>query len=142
VEGEVADGRLIAVGEPTRGLEWLAGNAVLGTVLGQPVDPVDVGLVRPLDWDAKLLGKYAGAAAMIDVAVRQQDLLDRHSRLRHRRLEPRQVAAGIDEGAAHRRGAPQQGAILLQRRHWNDRRSEGRFAHFGGSAGAVPSAAD
>ena len=50
-----------------------------------------------------------------------------------RGLEPRQVAAGIDEGAAHRRGAPQQGAILLQRRHRDDRGARGAARSFGRS---------
>ena len=72
---------------------------------------------------------------MVDMAVGQQDLLDRDSGLRRRRLEPRQVAARIDERAAHRLGAPDQRAILLQRRHRNDRRAQRRLAHFHGSAG-------
>ena len=61
---------------------------------------------------------------MVDVAVGEQDLLDRHAGLGRRRLQPVEVAAGIDERAAHRLGAPQQGAILLQRGDRDDRRLE------------------
>jgi hypothetical protein len=64
------------------------------------------------------------------MTVRQQDLLDRNSRLLSRGLQARQVPARIDEGAAHRRSAPQQSAILLQGRHWNDRGAKWRLAHW------------
>ena len=106
----------------------------LRAVLGQPLDPEAVVLVRAFDRHAKLFGEDAGRAAMVDMAVGQQDLLDRDAGLRRRRLEPRQIAAGIDEGAAHRRRAPQQGAILLQRRHRDDRRAQRRARSFGPAA--------
>ena len=74
----------------------------------------------------RALRRESRPAAMVDMAVGQQDLLDRHPGLSSGGLEPRQVAARIDEGAAHRRRAPQQGAILLQRRHRDDRRAKRR----------------
>ena len=88
----------------------------LAAVIVEARDPEAIGLVRALDRHAELLRQHAGLSAMIDMAVGEQDLLDRHAMLRRRRFEPGQVAAGIDEGAAHRLGAPQQGAILLERR--------------------------
>ena len=57
----------------------------LRAVLGEPVDPEAVVLVRPFDRDAELLGEDAGLAAMVDMAVGQQDLLDRHAGLLARR---------------------------------------------------------
>ena len=69
VESQVADRHLIAVGKPSRWLEWLAGNAVLGAVLSEAVDPVNVGLMRTFDRHPEILGKNARAAAMVDVAV-------------------------------------------------------------------------
>ena len=108
VEHELADGRLVPVRQPARRLERPARDAVLGPVVRQALDPVNVGLVRAFDRHAKLLGKHARAAAMVDMAVRQQDLLDRHACLLRRRLETGQVAARIDEGAVHGRGAPDQ----------------------------------
>src|SRR5438045_1268785 len=71
---------------------------------------------------------------MVDVTVRQQDLFDRDSRLLDCGLELRQVAAGVDERPAHRPRAPDQAAILLQRRHRDDRRAKWRFAHCGGAS--------
>ena len=85
VEGELADARLVAVDEPARGFERLAGDAVFGTVLVKPLDPVDVGFVRSLDRHAELFRQDAGAPAMVDMAMRQQDLLDRHTGLLRRR---------------------------------------------------------
>ena len=55
--------------------------AVFRAVLGEPLDPEAVVLVRALDRHAELLGENAGAAAMVDMAVGQQDLLDRDARL-------------------------------------------------------------
>src|SRR5438270_6887043 len=74
---------------------------------------------------------------MVDMAVGEQDLLDRDARLARARLQPWQVAAWIYERAAHRFRAPQQRAILLQRRDRNDRRPQRRLGrgHFQGSVG-------
>jgi hypothetical protein len=66
---------------------------------------------------------------MIDMAVGQQDLLDRHPGLSSCSFQPGQIAARIDERCAHRRSAPEQGAILLQRRNRDDCRSKGLIAH-------------
>src|SRR5436305_4062548 len=71
---------------------------------------------------------------MVDMAVGQKDLLDRDSGLLGGRLQARQVAARIDERGAHCRGAPQQGAILLQRSDRDDRRAQRWLIHFRGSA--------
>ena len=103
LEGQLADGHRVAVDQPAVGLERLAGDAVARAVLVEPGDPEAVVLVRALDRHAELRGEHAGLAAMVDVAVGQQDLLDRHPGLRGRGLEPVEVAAGIDERAAHRR---------------------------------------
>ena len=101
----------------------------LRAVLCQPRDPEAVLFVRPFDRHAELFGENAGAAAMVDMAVGQQDLLDRHAGLLRGGLEPRQIPAGINEGSAHRRSAPQQSAILLQRGDRDDGRPEQGFAH-------------
>src|SRR5262245_60314467 len=74
---------------------------------------------------------------MVDVTMGQQDLLDRHAGLCRRRFQTIEVAARIDEGAQHRFGAPQQGAILLQ---WGDRDDRGlkrRVGHLAGSKVAM-----
>src|SRR3546814_13357035 len=66
---------------------------------------------------------------MVDMAVGEQYLLDRHALRLRRRLEPVEIAAGIGEDAAHRVRAPQQSAILLERRHRNDRGFHRRRRH-------------
>src|SRR3954451_5826041 len=137
VEGEVADAHMVAIVEPARRLERPAGNAVLHPILLQSVDPEVVFLVRPFDRHAELLGENSRTAAMIDMAVRKKDHLDRDASLLSRGLEPRQVAARVNEGRAHRRRAPDEGAILLQRRHRDDRRAQRRFAHFACSGAGV-----
>src|SRR6476660_4231133 len=72
---------------------------------------------------------------MVDMAMGQHDFLDRDSGLLSGRLEPSEIAARIDERAAHSLRAPQQSAVLLQRRDRDDRRAKGRLggAHFHGS---------
>src|SRR5205085_8150954 len=117
-------------------------DAVLLAILLEPVDPEQIVLVRALDGDAKLFGEHAGLAAMVDMAVGEQDLLDRYAGLGGGRFEPRQVAAGIGESAAHRLGAPDQAAILLQRRDRQDRGAQRRvlgrrLAHLAGSSVAI-----
>ena len=54
----------------------------LRAVLGEAVDPEAVVLVRALDRHAELGGEDPGRSAMVDVAVGEEDLLDRHAMLR------------------------------------------------------------
>src|SRR6185369_4177954 len=134
VQRQLADGHLVSVDKPAGGRERPTGDAVILAVLVQPSDPEDVVLVRAFDLDVQFLRENPGAAAMVDVAVRQQDLLDRHADLARGRLQARQVSARIDERPAHRLRAPDQAAILLQRSHRNDRRAKRRFAHCAGAS--------
>src|SRR3569832_1588503 len=92
VEGQFADIDLVTIGQPARRFERSAYDVIFGTVLGKTVDPVTVGLMRPLDRNAKLGGKQPGATAMVDMAVGQQDLFDRPPGLRRGRIEARPVA--------------------------------------------------
>ena len=122
-KNELPDSYIVAVNQPARRLELLPWDAIFRPILGKTVDPVTVRLVRTFDRDFKFIGKKSSASAMVDMAVGQEELLDRRPALRRGGLEPRQVAARIDDRAAHRRCAPQQGAILLERRDGDDRRS-------------------
>jgi hypothetical protein len=78
---QLADRHLVAVDQPAVGFERLAGDAVARAVLGEPGDPEAVVLVRALDLHAQLVGEDPGRSAMVDMAVGEQDLLDRHARL-------------------------------------------------------------
>src|SRR5690348_3593769 len=115
LELQFADAHLITIQEPARGLERSAGDSISCAILGQTLDPEAILLIGSFYRDAELLGKDSGTSAMVYVAVGEEDLLDRHARLICRGPQSRQVAAGIDEGSLHRFGAPQQGAILLER---------------------------
>ena len=130
VEGQVADRHRIAVDQPAVGHERLAGHAIFGAIFGQAVDPEQIVDVRALDLEAELGGEDAGRSAMVDMAVGKQDFLERHAVLRDCRLQFVEIPARIDQRALHRRGAPDQAAILLQRGHRDDRGAErGRVGH-------------
>lgn len=80
-ESEFTDAHFLTVGEPARGFEWSAGDSISGPVLGEALDPEAILLMGPFNWNSELLGENTGASAMIDVPVRDEDLLDPHSRL-------------------------------------------------------------
>src|SRR5258708_14482145 len=129
IKGEFANANLLAVGKPARRLEGAADNAVFGSVVSEAVDPIAVGLVGPLDRDAEFLAKNSCASTMVDMAMGKEDLFDRHPGLGRSALESDQIAAWVNKGTEHGRGAPEQGAILLKRRHRDDCRSKRRLAH-------------
>src|SRR5215217_6467266 len=81
VEGEFADRHCVAVLQPPARLERLAGNAITHPVILQPRYPEAVFFLRSFDRHAKLGGEDAGGPAMIDMAMGQQDFLDRHAML-------------------------------------------------------------
>ena len=62
-----------------------------------------------------------GAAGMIDVAVGQQDALDRDAELAHRVEDPIDVAAGIDHRAPLAGIVEDDRAVLQERGDGNDR---------------------
>src|SRR3546814_15172401 len=66
------------------------------------------------------LFRSASRSAMVDVAMGDEDLFDGYAMFGGRRLQPVQIAAGIDKCALHRPRAPEQRAILLERGDWND----------------------
>src|SRR6187401_3297461 len=74
---------------------------------------------------------------MVDMAVGEQDLLDGDAGLADCLTQLRQVAAGIDEGAAHGHGAPDQAAILLQRGHRDNAEAKRRLTHWASSRVAM-----
>ena len=71
----------VTVVQPARGRERPAWDA-LRTRPPQALDPEDVRLVRPLDLDAELLGEDARRPAMVDMAMGQENFLDRYASLR------------------------------------------------------------
>src|SRR3546814_16575751 len=91
-----------------------AANPVFAAVLVEPRAPEAILLVRPLDRHAEIVGERLRLAAMIDLAVGEQDLLARDAMMRGRRLPFRQIAAGIDEGALHSLGSTKDRKRVLE----------------------------
>jgi hypothetical protein len=79
-----------------------------------------VGAVRPFDRDAELLLQFGRAAGMVDMAVREPDFLDRDLALIDGAPDLYEIAARIDDDGALRLRAPQQRAVLLERRDRDD----------------------
>ena len=129
IEGEAADGDGIALGEPAirRDRSGIV-EAVTRAGLGQGVEQEPVRLVRPLDGDAEPLLQLGGAAGMVDMAMRQQDLLDLDALRVDRGLDPIQITSGIDHSADLGGVVPNQGTILLERGDRDDR-GAGRGGH-------------
>ena len=121
----------VAVGEPAIGRHRARLDAVGLALLVQVVEQRPLRLVRALDGNAaEPLAHLRRPAGMIDVPVRQQDLLRLHADLGDRRLDAVEIAAGIDHGAQHGLGIPDQRAVLLEGRH----RHDGRLEALGGGA--------
>jgi hypothetical protein len=76
--------------------------------------------MRPLDRHAEALAQLVGSGRVVDVSVREQDLLDVDALLPNRRLDPIEVAAGVDHGPDFGGVVPDQGAVLLEGRDRDD----------------------
>ena len=121
VAGTVADAELrltdlhdVAVLKPT---VWRAilgvGEARTCGVAPEPVEQIGIVFVRTFDRHAKLARQPGGAACVVEMAMRQQDLLKRHPFKRDGLANALEVAAGVDDGTPHGARAPHQRAILL-----------------------------
>lgn len=69
--------------------------------------------MRPFDRDAELARQLGCAAGMVEMAVRQKDLFQRHPFQGHRLFDPVEVPAGVDDGTLLGARTPHQGTILL-----------------------------
>jgi len=132
VKGQIPDAYGVLVLEPAVGLERLTAEAPATAVLRKLRDPVSIRFVWPFDRYPQLFRQHTGFAAVIDVAMSQQDFFDPYAGLFGSRFEPLKIAAWINEGSPQRAGAPQQTTILLERGDRRDRRAQRRsFVHFG-----------
>jgi len=131
VEGEPGELDLVAILEPAvRPESAHRREAVFRGLFRQGLDQEKVVLVRPFDRNAKVAGEVPGSRRVIEMAMRQQNLLDGHADLRRRLLDPFEVAARIAHGAAHVFVIPQKRAVLLER---CDGENGGLQAHGGNS---------
>src|SRR6266481_5964150 len=79
-----------------------------------------VGDVRAFDRHFQRVAQFRGAADMVDMAVGEPDLLDGNAGLLDGGLNLRHIAAGIDHHSLLARLVPEDGAVLLEQRHWHD----------------------
>src|SRR5690606_23395326 len=105
-------------------------------LLGQAVDPELVSPVRPDDRQRETARELGRAAGMVDVRMREQDLLELHILVAYRGEDPVEVAARVDDRAGLRALAPDEGAVLRKRR---DRYDGG--AHVRSPSGSLRAAA-
>jgi hypothetical protein len=111
----------VAVLQPAVGREALGlGHAPLGARGVDLVDPEGVVGVRPLDRDAGQRLQGRGPARMVQMAVGDPDLLQRQALVGERLHQARNLAAWIDDRGLQGLGTPDDGAVLLQRRHRRD----------------------
>ena len=84
------------------------------TLVVELVDPERLVRVRTFDRHAGALGHFGHRAAMVDVAMRDQYLLQRGAALVQQLEQAVGLAAGVDEGGAVGGGADDQRAVLLE----------------------------
>jgi hypothetical protein len=108
-ERHLADLHRVAVGQPARRRKRLGRrHAEHPRLLCQPVDPVLVVRVRPDDRHAEAARQLAGAAGVVDVRVREQDLRDAHGVPLRGSDDAIDLAARIDHRRLARPVAPDQ----------------------------------
>src|SRR5205809_6504391 len=96
VEGKVTDRDRIALVEPAVGAEIAhAGHAEALAAAHDIVEQKFVGDMRALDLDLKRVAQFRSAADMVDMAVRQPDVLNRYAGLLDRLLDFGNVRAGV-----------------------------------------------
>jgi len=106
----------ITVLEPAIRFEGLtAGKTEHAALVGHTLDPEQVVTLRPLDRHIQLARKLRRAAGVVDVSVRDQDLLDRHAELFGGRKNMIEITARIDYRGASGLLAPDDAAVLLKR---------------------------
>ena len=113
LQGFLPDLYGVAIGKPARGGEGVRGcKAVVGCDLGQGLYPELVGCVRADDGDVFLLCQLGCAAAVVYMAVGDEDLLQRNALLLRKLCDAFQLAARVYYGALHGLVAPDDGGVL------------------------------
>ena len=112
VESQFTHCHLVAVFQPAIGLENFSFKAPFLAIIFQPRNPEAVGFLRSFNRHTQFFGQNLGLSAMIEMAMGNEQFLDRHAHLFGRCLELVEIAAGIGKGAAHGFGAPDEGAVV------------------------------
>jgi len=86
----------------------------------QPVEKESIFRMRTFDLDLEPVSQLRRPARMIDMAMGEKNLFDRHLRLFDSLEDALDISAGIDYGADMGIDVPNQRAILLKRGDGND----------------------
>jgi hypothetical protein len=84
------------------------------------VDPEAVGLVRPLDGHAGAARELGGGGGVVEVAVGDEDALERQALVVEHLLHALEVAARVHDRRTAGALAPEDGAVLLERGDGDD----------------------
>ena len=121
IERLLTEAHLIALIQPASGHERLARRKTeLATPLRNRVEQETVVLVWPFNRQAELTRHAAYRARMVEVAMRDQDLLQHHTRVLGSGQDTPGLSAGIDDGGPAGRFTAQKGAVLLIGGHGDD----------------------
>ena len=121
IECKIADRYRIAILQPTIRLKRFRIHPVFAAIIAELRNPEAILLMRAFNGHAEFPGQNSRLAAMIKVAMGEEDFLNRHAVLRSSSFELVEITTRISKGTAHSFSAPDQAAILLQRRHRNNR---------------------
>ena len=118
---EFADRDSIVLVQPSIGREALARReAEHAGLSGHLLDPEQIVLMRPLDRQRTGASEFSRCTGVIEMGVRDQDLLERDLQLLDLRQHPIEITARIDDRGPTRALAAQDGAVLLEGRDRND----------------------
>ena len=121
-ERAVPDGDRVGVLQPARRRERLGrGQAEHLALRGQTVNPELVGQMRADDGQHELAREFGGGAGVVDMGMGEPDLRQRQRAALDFGHDQGEIAPGIDDGRLPGLVAPDQGAVLLERSHRNQR---------------------
>src|SRR3954468_18346574 len=130
LEAVRADCHHLAFGDPAIWRDVAAFEAEGGSLLGDPVQQELVADVWPLDrhWRAgpglQRIAQRSRTAGMVEMTMRQQDLVDLRTGLVDGGQDAVHIPARIDDGTNLARVIPQDGAVLLEGSHRDDRAAQ------------------
>ena len=127
IESQITDGHSITILQPTIRLKGLRFHPPALAIIVQLGDPEAVFLMRTFDFQAEFLRQHPCLAAMIKMAVGDEQLFQLNPCFCHCILQLVQVAAGINQRTLVGFCAPEQSAILFKWRDRDDHRLQGRL---------------
>lgn len=129
IQRQIANRHRIAMDKPAVGLKCFGVHPIFLAIIAQLRDPEAIILMRAFNWHTQFLGEQTCLPTMIEMPVGDDDLFNRHPMVIRRGAQPGQIPARIAKRAFHGLGAPDQGAILLERGDRHDGGLHGGIDH-------------